>query len=211
MPTTVTKYAGQSVTIDEILDAMAALLKAATLYNPRYIIEWHSQQRPSVDANAGSIIWFRYVDREMDLDAGGGAARAGTKSTMLMEVNVTTRAFTDGSQRDTRLMRKHLTTRFLIENAFWGQMLFDSYADAIGSEPPKPNRRTQISEDERVSRRLGETTANPFVVSIAPMVSAKLPAPEHSRPEQGYLESRIGIAIPVVLRVTLDAAPELET
>lgn len=208
MPAAVSTFSNQSVKVEEVLDALRLLLIAATGFDDRNVIEWHYDRRPNVDTGK-SVIWFRHVKRTFDTDSGAG--RAGTKCSLMLEINLTTRGFQDSNHKDKLLMRKHLTTQFLIENAVYGQMLFQEYDAAVGEEPPKPTRRTAITAAEALSRRQNTASAPIMLLSQGgTMTSAELPAPDRPRPEQGYIEARIGVNVPVLLRVTLDSIPELE-
>lgn len=201
-------YSNQSVKVEEVLDAMNLLLLAATGFDERNVIEWHYDNRPNVDTGK-SVVWFRHLNREFDTESGAG--RHGTKTNLIIEINLTTRGFKDSNHKDKILMRRHLRDLFLIENAIYGQMLFESYEDADGEEPPKPIRRTAITSAEATQRRYNLTAAPIMVLSSGgTMTLAELPAPTRPRPEQGYIESRIGVSVPVILRVTLNSIPELE-
>lgn len=202
------RYANQSVTTAEVLDAVNGLIIAATGFQDRRVIEWHYDNRPNLD-HGGTKIWFRHVKRSFDTESGAG--RHGTKTNLTAEINVTTRGFPDGAQRDERLIRDHLALTLLIENAFYGRMLHQNYLPAEPGLPPQPSRKTPLSDGEQSSRRYNDPVAPIAVVSHGgTMTAAELPEPARPRPEQGYLESRIGVDIPVVLRVTDDPEPDLE-
>lgn len=215
MPVTPTIYANQSVTLVELLDALKANIQAATRLGDEAVVEWHAAGRP--DANIPSsrlstYVWFRYVDGEVDNDSGAG--RYGLPCTCQFEVNIVTRGFEGKAQTDRKLMRRHLAFRLLLENAFYGRMLFDSYdlVDIDGGDlnPPQTTYTTRFTDVDIQDRREGAAGVVPGILSIAPMSVAKLPAAERPRPEQGQIETRLGVAIQTVLRVTLDDIATLE-
>jgi hypothetical protein len=188
VPTRPTTYANQSVALADVLDAFALLLRKATGLKERSVVEYYGDGRPAVEAD-GHLVWFRWLQEDPDEESGAG--RHGTKNEALVEVNLTTRGFKDGAARDRKLGRDHLARRSLIANALYGQILFDAYGDPQGAEPPKPPQ-------------------DAAVLTIATMTAAKLPKPDRPRPEQGYIESRIGVRVPCVLRLTLDPVPDME-
>lgn len=201
-----TRYAEQSVTVEEVLDALNSLLRKATTFDERRVIEWHHGDRPSVDIGK-PIVWFRHVSRTFDEESGAG--RHGTKCDLLVAISLTTRDMTDGAQRDKRIGRSHLATLFQIENAIQGRMLHASYEDRIDQEPPKPTLTKIVSDADREARRLTRSDTSPPVLTIGTMVITELPAHAKTRPEQGYIETSVGVKIPVVLRATVQDAPEL--
>lgn len=181
-------YANQSCTVADVLDALKAVLDATQVANARNVVEWNYHDRPSVDA-AGPLVWFRWVGRKPDVESGAG--RHGTKCDVLVEVNLTTRAFRDAAQRDKRIMRTHLANQAKLENALYGRFLHTAYSTAAGDDPPMP-------------------TQDATALTVGTMTAADLPAPERPRPEEGYVEARIGVRVPCVLRVTLDDVPAAE-
>lgn len=199
-----TLYANQSVAIDEILDAFQDLLEKAACMSSRNVVQWHKDSRPDL-TTGGSKIWYRFVNREFDDNMGPG--RHGIRQTVIMEVNLTSRLFTDQAQKDRKIIRAHLNTQFLIENAFYFRFLYMNYLHGVGGKPPMPIM-TGYNDKSRQQRRSGTTGIPIGALSIAPMTAAQLPAPDKPRPEQGYLESRIGIAVPCVLRITSNPEPE---
>lgn len=202
--------ANQSVTIDEVLDAVSGLLMAATGFQERAVIEWHRDQRPDLTMMqyGSSVVWFRHVKRTNDTESGAG--RHGMWTELDLEVNVTTRQMLDGDMRDREIIRSHLGLAYAIDNAYWGRMLHDHYAPAVGLDAPQPVRDKYLSDTEKSLRRLNNPSVPSGVVSVGTMAAAELPAPDRPRAEQGYIESRIGIRIPIVLRLTLTPDPDLE-
>jgi hypothetical protein len=206
------KFANQSVTIAETLDAMNALLRAATLLNSENVLEWHSQGRPSADlpsSGRSSYIWFRLVNISTDSDSGAG--RHGMRQTMNLEVNVVTRGFLGSAQRDRALGGTHLAMCYLVRNAIYGRMLHDAYTNATGGNPPVPTPLTPLTDEQRQDRIDGDAGVGPRILTIATMEAADLPAMDRPRPEQGQVETRIGVAVKVVLRVTTDDIAALES
>jgi hypothetical protein len=207
-----TLYANQSVTLTELLDAITGLIRAATLLPAEAVIEYHGPTRPDVDlssANRSTIVWFKYVDAVVDNDT--GANRHALPANQRFEINVLTRGFQDGAMRDKILGRKHLAFRILLENAFFGMILHDQYDNAVGSEPPKPANQAPFNKNEADQRRQGVAGVGPRTLSIATMTCESLPAMDRPRPEQGCVETRIGVGIKTILRVTLDEAPLLNS
>jgi hypothetical protein len=201
-----TRYAEQSVTVEEVLDAINILLRKATGFDARRVIEWHHSERPSVDIGP-SIVWFRHVSRSFDEES--GAVRYGTKCDLLLAVNLTTRDMTDGAQRDNRIGRSHLASLFQIENAIHGRMLHSSYEDRVDQEPPKPTLTKLVPPADLKNRRLTRSDTDPYILTVGTMVITELPAHAKTRPEQGYIETSVGVKIPVVLRATVQDVPEL--
>lgn len=183
--------ANQSQTVDAILDAFQAMLEAATGFQSRRVVEWNGSggRSASVEA-AGAVVWFRWLTEELDGDSGAG--RYGTRENVTVEVSVTTRGMKDGSQRDKKLARAHLAIRYLVVNAASGRVLYSAYDAAADGEPPMP------------------AADGHDLISIAPMKVVKLPAYDRPRPEQGFVETRVGIEVPCVLRVTLNDVPEAD-
>lgn len=207
MPTPVTTaYAEQSSTISEVMDAFSGLLAKALGWAASRVVEWHSEKRPITPDPGRSIVWFRFVTRRNDSQE-AGPGRHGIREEVILEVNLATRMFGDGAQKDKRLVRKHIAMQLLIENAVVFRELFKEYSAREGLEPPKPVAQ-QWGDQERLARRAG--TAGPYRLTVAPMCASELPAPERPRPEQGYFESRIGVSVPCVLRVTLNEAQEID-
>jgi hypothetical protein len=203
------RFSNQSVTPEEVLDAFQDLLGKATGFADRRVVEWHGGGRPEIDLGQ-SVVWFCHRSRR--LDAASGAGRNGTRCDLVIEVNLTTRNFGDGSQRDKVIGRRHLGTQFLIENAFHNRMLHPAY-DAIpadSAEPPKPSALRRPPPDDVEARRLTRAETPPPILTVATMVAEAIDAPDKTRPEQGYVETKIRITVPVVLRVTLKDAPDLE-
>ncbi len=200
-------YSNQSVSVPEVLDAIQALIMAATGLNERQVIEWHFNSRSNLD-QGGSCIWFKLVDRSPDTEAGSG--RHGTKAPMVVEICHTTRSFGDSTQKDKIIGRKHWIRQSLLENSFYGQMLFDEYLPWEDGVIATPARTTGFVSSEAEARRIREPDSTPGILTIGTMVSAKLPPPDKPRPEQGYMETRIGVLIPVVLELSLDSVPEIE-
>lgn len=193
------------MTITEVMDAFHSLLTKALGWASSRVVEWHSDKRPITPDPGRSIVWFRFVDRKFDTEAGPG--RHGIREEVTIEINLATRQFGDSAQKDKRLIRKHIATQLLLENAIFYRELFAEYSAREGLEPPKPVPQ-QWGDAERLARRQG--TASPYRLTVAPMYMAQLPAPERPRPEQGYLEARLGVAVPCVLRVTLNDAQDIE-
>lgn len=198
MPITST-FASQSVYVNEVLDAFQSLLEKALGWSEDRVIEWHDPSRSASVDKGRSIVWFGFVNRQLDDQSGAG--RWGTRQAVLMEVNLTSRLFGDSVQKDKRLVRKHINSLLQIENAFYGQMLFPSYQDRDGDEPPVPVS-VIITDQDRQDRINGVSGAPIACLTVATMTAAELPKPERPRPEQGYLTTRIGIAVPCVLRIT---------
>lgn len=181
-----TAFANQSVELEAVLDAVADLIGKAVALRARNVIEWYGEARPDATL-PGPVVRYRWVDEDLDVDSGAG--RHGTRDGIVFEVVVQTRGFKDGGQRDKKLGRDHLATRFLLVNAFAGRMLHSAYDAAVGDEPPKP-------------------AADATLLSAGgTMQLVKLPAPDRPRPEQGQVETRLGIRVPCVLKVTLNDAP----
>lgn len=184
-----TTYANQAVTIDQVLDSMAILLAAASGLRDRNVVEWSGDERKMVDVPSPAI-WFRWIDESIDAESGAG--RHGMKNEALIEVIPSVRQFKDGAMRSKSITRTHLALRYLIVNAVAGRMLHDAYDAAVGTEPPMPS-----------------TGAN-LISQTGTMKIAKLPATDRPRPEQGYVETRIGVVVPCVLKVTLNDVPAAE-
>ena len=176
--------ANQAVSIDQVMDAMAILLEKSTGFTSDRIIEWNWENRPIIDAGRPTV-WFRWISEEPDIDSGAG--RYGFKTNVTLEINVTTRDMSDTAHRDKRLARAHIATRYLVINGVMGRMLHDNYDDRVGVNPPNPPQGNNVDVN---------------VLSIGTMTMAKLPELSRPRPEQGYVESRIGVTFPVVLKVT---------
>lgn len=203
MPVVPDRYANQSVTVDEVLDAIQGLLVKATGLPERRVVEWYEDGRPGIEGRE-TLCWFRWLSEEPDTQSGAG--RHGTKTDLLVEVNLTTRTMKDTAGRDAKIGRTHLATRFLVVNALYGRMLHPAYDAPVDAQPPMPSVTTRPSADDVDRRRTSRAEVTPPVLTVGTMVSAKLPKPTHPRPEQGYIESRIGVLVPVVLRVTLNDA-----
>lgn len=207
-------FASQSVTVDELLDAVFALLQAATGFTDRQIIEWHSDQQYKLDNSGGrgSLIWFRYLSMTPNINS--GASRYGFKTDFVVEVNLITRSNADGTQTDKLLGRKHIGLVARIVNATMGRMLFDSYAaydaETNGLEPPMTTYTVAMTWQQRQDRAGGVEGAVPRVLSVAEMASAELPPYQHNMPAEGRIQTRLSISIPVVLRLTLNDSVALE-
>ncbi len=205
-----TLYANQSVTLAELLDALTGLIRAATLLNAEAVIEWHNQGRPNaneVPTTNSTYVWFRFLEAEVNNES--GANRHGLTTVCKFEVNVVTRGFQDKNQSDKKLGRKHLAVRLLLENALFGRMLHAAYDDAIAPEPPQTTYTTIPTPQQEEDRREGALTSVLRILSLATITCEKLPAMDRPRPEAGQVETRIGIGIKTVLRVTLNDIEEL--
>jgi hypothetical protein len=184
-------YANQSVAVSTLLDAVALLARRALGWSADRVVEDHFQRRNNLDAGR-SEVWYQLVER--DPDTASGAGRYGTRTPVVVDLRLVTRGFEDRADRDKRLGREHWANQFLLENAFYGQMLFDLYEARVGAEPPKP-----------------PTDGTATVLSAGgTMTMAKIPGWSKPRPEQGYLETQLLVEIPCVLRLTLDSAPALD-
>jgi hypothetical protein len=185
-------YANQSVSIDEVLDAFAILLRKSVGFAADMVVEWNQDTRPDLTNTRDSLIWYRWIEEDPDIDSGAG--RYGFKTEVTMEVNLTTRDTSDQAHRDLRITRRHLARRFLIINAIKGQMLFDNYSDRVGTQPPMPPQGNGVDVN---------------VLSIGTMTIAKIPNAGRPRTEQGYIETKLAVTFPVVLKVTIDDLDEL--
>jgi hypothetical protein len=185
MPTT---HATQSFDFADVLDAFQGLLEKATGFPARRVVEWYGDGRPNVDAN-GPVVWWRWLGE--DIDAESGAGRHGMRDGLTVEANVVTRVMADGNHRDRLLGRAHLATVYLVVNALAGRTLHATYLDVAGDEPPMPEPEADL-------------------LTVGTMMVVSLPKPDRPRPEQGCVETRVGIKIPCVLRVTLNDVPPIE-
>lgn len=207
MPALPSRYANQSVTVDEVLDALGLLIRKATGLTDRKVVEWYGNERPSLEGTE-TVCWFRWLEEGLEADAGSG--RHGTPNNLLMEVNLRTRGFKDQAGKDKKVGRAHLAKVFQVVNALYGQMLFSAYDDPVGDEPPQPTIRTRMSADEVERRRTSLADEDARILTVADMRWGKLPKPNRPDAEQGTIETRIGVVVPVVLRTTINSAPPLE-
>lgn len=184
-------YPAQYATIDQVLDGLAACLKAATGYTDRNVVEWNHEARPDVTATV-PFIWYRWVGEEYP-NPDSGAGRAGMPIDVQIEVRVCTRSFRDRGAYDRQLARQHLALVYIVKNAMIGRFLYSAYDAAVGGDAPMPTQAASV-----ISHR-------------GTMFPTSIPAPDHTaRPEQGYIETRISLTVPTVLKVTLNDVPAAE-
>lgn len=184
-------FANQSVAVDTLLDAVALLARKALNWTATRVVENHFGRRNNLDAGR-SEVWYQLVERQPDTASGAG--RYGTKAGVVVDLRLVSRGFEDRADRDRRLGREHWANQYLLENAFYGRMLYDLYEDRVDAEPPMP-----------------PTDGTATVLSAGgTMVMAKIPGWQKPRPEQGYLETQLLVEIPCILRLTLGDVPDLD-
>jgi hypothetical protein len=190
-------YTNQSADLGDILDAVALLARKALGWGSDRVVEYHFDRRPNLDEGR-SLVWYQLVEREPDRDS--GALRHGTKTKVTVDIRLVTRGFQDRADRDRKVGRAHWANQYLLENAFYGHMLFDAYEDrevdsVLGvDEPPKPP---------------ADGTATVLSAGGA-MTMGPIPAARKPRPEQGYMETQLVVDIPCILRLTLNSVPDLD-
>lgn len=178
--------ATQGYTIQQILTAFESYLQVVTQLEARYIVLWNFSGRPSIEGR-DNLVWYRPFSSPIDKST--GPVRFGNKIDCIMEVNLNTRSFADGSQRDIRRFALHYDLVFKLLSAFQGLSLFPLTvvtAPISGTwMPPSP------------------AAPNIPPISVEPMLVDILPPIDKDQYEEGTLTTRLKVTIPCVLALTI--------
>lgn len=178
--------ATQGVKPQQLIDAFAKLLQRATGLPDNFIILWCEPGRPNPEGQE-VIVWFRPAGEKIDAD--GGAVRYGNKFTPGFEVNLTTRYFGDGSQRDTYKLPPHFVYRWQLIDAIQNENLFPDYV-ALTDPPP-----AVWAMPVPVTGAVPLTTGTMLVGDINGEVKDQY--------EEGSLTTKIPVSVPAVLALSL--------
>jgi len=179
------KLAVQGVDPWKVIEYFRVYLQLVTDLDARHVRMWWGEERPHLQGS-DVFVWFRWRNDNTNKSLGPG--RWGNRSDMFMEVHLVTRNFSDESQIDEERGKAYFYYYWKLIQSLAGCNLFDTFTPpptAGDWTPPQPI--------------LGLSKA----VTVEPMYFTEIPMPTKTQREEGVVESRLGVILPVVLALTV--------
>lgn len=178
----------QGVEFFDVIFALKNLLQLTAQLPERLVVVWFGNDRPALEGK-DVMIWFRPLTDV--LDPSPGPQEYGNRADCMFEVHLVTRSFADHAQVDERRAKEYYDYYWRIILTLQNRNLFAKYIKPLSIDDNILNASLPWEQP------VPDPSKPPLTVGT--MLMTALPVSEKTQREEGTMESRWQVKVPVVL------------